>query len=94
KPGPGTINEAISMKLPVLLDTSSTPLFWEKVNSELVKQYRIGEVISKKRKLPRLLEKYLLAGRRHREAPVAIAIDVARSGRLALRPLGGSRING
>jgi UDP-N-acetylglucosamine:LPS N-acetylglucosamine transferase len=71
KPGPGTINEAISMKLPVLLDTSSTPLFWEKVNSELVKQYRIGEVISKKRKLPRLLEKYLFDGEFREEIAIS-----------------------
>lgn len=44
KPGPGTIAEAIQMKLPVLVDDSSSSLHWEKINQEIVSCYSIGEV--------------------------------------------------
>ncbi len=45
KPGPGTLNEAIALRLPILVDYMSTPLFWEKVNIELVQARGIGKAI-------------------------------------------------
>lgn len=45
KPGPGTLNEAIALRLPILVDYMSTPLYWEKVNIELVQTRGIGRAI-------------------------------------------------
>jgi len=59
KPGPGTINEAVAMRLPVLLDNTKTSLFWERINLEMVKQYGIGTQINDFKSLKSLLEEYL-----------------------------------
>jgi len=45
KPGPGTINEALAMQVPMLIDTTTTPLSWEKANVELVTKYGVGSRI-------------------------------------------------
>lgn len=45
KPGPGTINEAIATKTPVLLDQTGEVLFWEKINIELTHARGIGSSI-------------------------------------------------
>ncbi len=45
KPGPGTINEALAMRLPMLIDTTTTPLSWERANVELVLRYGVGDRI-------------------------------------------------
>ncbi|HSX12438.1 MAG TPA: glycosyltransferase [Rhabdochlamydiaceae bacterium] len=42
KPGPGTINEAIETKTPVLLDEIGGVLFWEKINIDLALMRGIG----------------------------------------------------
>jgi processive 1,2-diacylglycerol beta-glucosyltransferase len=59
KPGPGTINEAIAMQLPVLVDNTSTSLYWERVNSELVVRYGIGDRIRNYKDIKKILKKYL-----------------------------------
>lgn len=59
KPGPGTINEALALKIPVLLDETSSPIFWEKVNVEFVKSLGIGESVSDLSHLKTLLPLYL-----------------------------------
>lgn len=45
KPGPGTINEAIVTKTPVLLDQTGTVLLWEKINIELTHARGIGKSV-------------------------------------------------
>lgn len=45
KTGPGTINEAIATKTPVLLDETEVVLFWEKINIDLVLKRGIGRSI-------------------------------------------------
>lgn len=45
KPGPGTINEAIATKTPVLLDEIGSVLFWEKINLDLTIARGIGNRI-------------------------------------------------
>lgn len=45
KPGPGTLNEAFEMKVPILIDETKTTLFWEKTNIELVKKLGVGQSI-------------------------------------------------
>ena len=59
KPGPGTINEAIAMQLPVLVDNTSTSLYWERVNSDMVIYYGIGDRIKKYKDIQEKLVKYL-----------------------------------
>jgi processive 1,2-diacylglycerol beta-glucosyltransferase len=60
KPGPGTINEAIAMKLPVLLDNTSRTLNWERANIDFVLKQGIGDQIRSFGDLPALLHKYLI----------------------------------
>lgn len=59
KPGPGTIAEAIQMKLPVLVDNSSSSLYWEEANRKLVTFYHIGETVKRKDELCTKVEKYI-----------------------------------
>ena len=46
KPGPGTISEAIAMKLPILIDNTDKLLFWERINVDLVLNYGVGQRIT------------------------------------------------
>ncbi len=59
KPGPGTINEAIAMKLPILIDNTDTSLFWERANVDIVLKYGIGQKIKKFSQIKNLLTTYL-----------------------------------
>lgn len=60
KPGPGTINEAYAFKLPILLDRTKTPLFWEKANIDLVLADGVGACIDNYMEAPDLVARYLL----------------------------------
>ena len=59
KPGPGTINEAVALHVPILVDHTSPCLDWERVNLDYVQNYQIGEEITHLNQLPGLLNKYL-----------------------------------
>lgn len=59
KPGPGTINEAIAMKLPILIDNTAITLFWERANVDFVLKYGVGQKIKKLRQVEGLLMTYL-----------------------------------
>lgn len=59
KPGPGTINEALSMQVPVLIDNTHVPLSWEKANIDLVVRYGVGEKIKNYGEAKELVSKYL-----------------------------------
>lgn len=59
KPGPGTINEAIAMKLPMLIDDTEISLFWERANVDYVLKYQVGQKIRKFHQMDALLEAYL-----------------------------------
>ncbi len=59
KPGPGTINEAIAMKLPILIDNTDISLFWERANVDFVLKYGVGQKIKKFRQIEDLLASYL-----------------------------------
>jgi processive 1,2-diacylglycerol beta-glucosyltransferase len=59
KPGPGTINEAIAMKLPILIDNTDITLFWERANVDFVLKYGVGQKIKKFRQIKDLLTSYL-----------------------------------
>ncbi len=59
KPGPGTINEAIAMKLPILIDNTDNSLFWERANVDFVLKYGVGQKIKKFRQIEDFLASYL-----------------------------------
>jgi processive 1,2-diacylglycerol beta-glucosyltransferase len=59
KPGPGTINEAIAMKLPMLIDDTEISLFWERANVDYVLKYKVGQKIRKFWQMDNLLMAYL-----------------------------------
>lgn len=59
KPGPGTINEAMALHVPVLLDGTMTPLYWEKANMDLVVHYGIGSRINKYKDTQEILKEFL-----------------------------------
>lgn len=59
KPGPGTINEAIAMKLPILIDNTDISLFWERANVDMVMKYGIGKRIKEFDEVEGLLKFYL-----------------------------------
>ena len=45
KPGSVTFAETLYMNVPMLLDRTSPPLLWERLNLTLVKEYNLGNVI-------------------------------------------------
>ncbi|NGX59295.1 MAG: Processive diacylglycerol beta-glucosyltransferase [Chlamydiae bacterium] len=59
KPGPGSINEAISCKLPILLDRIKPPVFWEEANIDLVLKYGIGACIRTVSEAPEMISRFL-----------------------------------
>jgi processive 1,2-diacylglycerol beta-glucosyltransferase len=59
KPGPGTINEAIAMHLPMLIDHTGTSLFWERSNVDIVLKGGVGEKVKQLSQLESLLIPYL-----------------------------------
>ncbi|MGH2611914.1 MAG: glycosyltransferase [Rhabdochlamydiaceae bacterium] len=59
KSGPGTINEAMTMKLPILVDATSTVLSWEQANIDLIMHYGIGDYIENFDELEPLLRQFL-----------------------------------
>lgn len=59
KPGPGSICESITLNLPIIIDYTSGPLWWEMANIDLVKKHQFGDVLTKYRDLHGLLDKYL-----------------------------------
>lgn len=58
KPGPGTLNEAFEMKVPILIDETKTTLFWEKTNIELVKKLGVGQSIKNLDDLSMIINMY------------------------------------
>lgn len=58
KPGPGTIQEATKMELPMLLDNTRRPLYWERANIEWVRHHGIGQTVDDHRDLPQLINIY------------------------------------
>lgn len=59
KPGPGSINEGLIMKLPMLIDKTSPTLFWEQANIDYVESRGYGKTIKSLRSLPSILEKMI-----------------------------------
>lgn len=67
KPGPGTLNEILTLKVPVLIDKTRVPLFWERPSFDVVNKYKVGEAIESFNDLPRLVTRYLTDERLKKE---------------------------
>ncbi|NGX37286.1 MAG: Processive diacylglycerol beta-glucosyltransferase [Chlamydiae bacterium] len=59
KPGPGTINEAVSLEIPLLIDRTNDPLFWEQANIDLVLESGVGACIHSFEEAPELVKRFL-----------------------------------
>ena len=59
KPDPGTINEAISLEIPLLIDRTNDPLFWEQANIDLVLESGVGACINSFEEAPDLVKRFL-----------------------------------
>lgn len=59
KPGPGSISEAIAMKLPVILEQNSWTLPQERYNAEWVRERQVGIVLKNFRGIARAVEEIL-----------------------------------
>lgn len=75
KPGPGTINEAIAMKLPILIDNTDNSLFWERANVDIVLKYGIGQRVKKFSQLEGLITTYL-KGANSKDDPENLFVNV------------------
>lgn len=73
KPGPGTVTEAMIMKIPVLLDRTSTPIFWERKVFEFAKRHGIGQEVRSLRKLNTLVEQMLFDNANRKQIKQAFA---------------------
>ncbi|MBS0654102.1 MAG: hypothetical protein JSR39_11325, partial [Verrucomicrobia bacterium] len=73
KPGPGTINEAIAMQLPILVDNVDASLFWERANSEMVVNYGIGQKIKDYKQMRKVLRTYLSDREKRKEIEKSFA---------------------
>lgn len=59
KAGTVSVCEAIYMNLPLILDNTSTPLFWEKFNTEFIRKHGFGSFITHYKQLNPLVIKML-----------------------------------
>lgn len=59
KPGPGTIAEAIQMRLPILADNTSSCLYWEEINQKIISCYGIGEIVEDRSEICNQVFEYL-----------------------------------
>jgi 1,2-diacylglycerol 3-beta-galactosyltransferase len=59
KPGPGSLSEALAMKLPVITECNASTLIHEKYNTEWVRQKQVGFVLRSFRQIDRAVEQFL-----------------------------------
>ena len=59
KPGPGTICEAVVSNLPIIVDKTTSTIWWEEMNVEFVEKHRFGNVLTEIGELNAMLTKYI-----------------------------------
>lgn len=59
KPGPGSLSEALAMKLPVITECNASTLIHEKYNTEWVREKQVGLVLRSFRQINRAVEQFL-----------------------------------
>lgn len=60
KPGPGTLVEAMHMRLPMVLDNTGPQLYWEQANLRLVKRHSLGLTLDRFNNLEKLLTPFVM----------------------------------
>jgi 1,2-diacylglycerol 3-beta-galactosyltransferase len=63
KPGPGSISEALAMKLPVIVERNAYTLPQERYNTDWVREHRVGVVVNSFRKIAGAVDELLESGR-------------------------------
>jgi 1,2-diacylglycerol 3-beta-galactosyltransferase len=75
KPGPGSISEALAMKLPVIVERNAWTLPQERYNTEWVLEHRVGRVVPNFRNIDIVAAEMLAPGELARYRANAAAID-------------------
>lgn len=75
KAGPVSMSEAIYMNLPMLVDTTSSVLKWEKMNYQFIQKHEFGDVIKKAEDLPNMVSSILKDGKLQRMKDNLTAYD-------------------
>ena len=70
KPGPGSISEAVAMKLPVIVECNSATLPQERYNAEWVREHKVGIVVESFRHVATAVKR-MLKDLHHFKASVA-----------------------
>ena len=72
KPGPGSISEAIAMKLPVIVESNAWTLPQERYNAEWVREQNVGMVLPSFRGIAKAVEQLLPSLDQYRARAAAI----------------------
>jgi UDP-N-acetylglucosamine:LPS N-acetylglucosamine transferase len=72
KPGPGSISEAVAMKLPVIVESNAWTLPQERYNARWITEQQVGEVLPNFRRIREAVEKMLKSLDRYRSAVSSI----------------------
>jgi len=67
KPGPGTIHEAMTRQLPILVDCTHSTLAWEKVNLQLIQEFGVGTLLTHVQHVRHLVPLYLYDDKKKNE---------------------------
>ena len=59
KPGPGSLSEALAMKLPIVTECNASTLVHEKYNAQWVREKQVGLVLRSFRQIDRAVEQFL-----------------------------------
>jgi 1,2-diacylglycerol 3-beta-galactosyltransferase len=59
KPGPGSLSEALAMKLPVITECNTATLIHEKYNTEWVRQKQVGLVLNNFSQIHKAVSQFL-----------------------------------
>ena len=74
KPGPGSVSEAIAMRLPVIVERNSWTLPQERYNAEWVQEKQVGQVVRGPHQIPAAVKTLLKRGNLARYRANAAAI--------------------
>jgi len=80
KAGPVSMSEAMYMNLPMLVDTTTSVLKWEKMNYQFIQKYEFGDVIKKVDQIPGMVTALLKNGKLERMKNNLLAFDKKHGG--------------
>jgi UDP-N-acetylglucosamine:LPS N-acetylglucosamine transferase len=75
KPGPGSISEALAMKLPVIVVSNAWTLPQERYNPEWIRENGVGEVVRNFRRIDQVVRGFLVPARFERYQANAARIE-------------------